>query len=331
MNKNSKFHNLSILLTLAMGIMVASNSYADVATARARAEAARSQANRAEVKAVDAQTAANAAKTGATNAQTAADQAKVEATAVGTKAATDLATAIRALNGAVGGARAAAVNGDRQLERKFKAEAERLQTEIEALKKRAQHECAAFDDKGSQAACLTMLEKINAKNGEVTMHGQDKDTEVQIAKVGQQSKVVQEIFDNANQNMDAIKAIQMGCVNQAFVDKDGVSKSKWECPKDMKRGPQLRYELTNVSKYGDHSVVIEPAESGGNSKWGKVLGFGAIGGAAGGALGWAFFPNHETMEDGSVMHRNYTGLVAGTAIGFVVTAVATLVIEELTE
>lgn len=331
MKKNQNVFKLSIVLTLAVGIMASSTCFADAAAARARAEAARSQANRAEVTAVNAKATADTAKTNAATAQTAADQAKADAVALGTRIGGEIQAKETQLRNAIGAARGAAVAGDRRLEREFKATAEGLQKDIDDLKKKAQHTCAAFTDPTAQKDCLKSIELMHVDDNKVAAEKIKTDGEVAKAEITAKSAGTQAVFDFGKEQLDAVKALETGCLPTTSTA-NGATQVTPKCPDKMRKGGAMAYQFDHIGgANGIHSMTIKPAESKTASKWGKILGVGVLGGAAGAGLGYAFFPNHETLPDGSTIDRPNTGLIGGGALGFLVAAGVTWAVEELTD
>lgn len=323
-----------MLLTLAVALTVSSIAVAQTAAdpnARARAAAARSQANRAESAAVTAKATADQAKTDAAAADAKAQQAQTDAVAVGTRLGTDLQTKEVALRNAIGAARGAAVAGDRRLEREFKAKAEALQKDIDDLKKKAQHTCAAFDKEDVQKECLKSVEAM--KKGELGVEEKRiaADADVAKAEITAKTAGTSAMFDNANSQLDMVKVLETGCL-PTTVTANGATKVETKCPEKMRKGGNMEYTFDHIGgANGIHSVMIKPAQPSKLSKWGKIVGFGVLGGAAGAGLGYAFFPNHETLPDGSTIDRPNTGLIGGAALGFAVTAAVTWAVEELTD
>lgn len=334
MTKFSILKKMGVLLTLAVVFTVASSAIAQTAAdpnARARAAAARSQANRAEGTAVTAKATADQAKADAAAADLKATQAKADAVALGTRLGGEIQTKEGQLRNAIGAARGAAVAGDRRLEKEFKATAESLQKEIDELKKKAQHTCAAFTDPTTQKDCLKSIELMHVDDNKVASQKITADADVAKAEITAKTAGTQAVFDFGKEQLDAVKALETGCLPTTSTA-NGATQVTPKCPDKMRKGGVMAYQFDHIGgANGIHSMTIKPAESKTASKWGKILGVGVLGGAAGAGLGYAFFPNHETLPDGSTIDRPNTGLIGGAALGFAVTAAVTWAIEELTE
>lgn len=322
MSKSYYNNKLSLVLTLVVAFTIVSIPVAfgqqvkpgDVARAGSMAKQAVTQADRAEA-----------------TAEAAKLEAVAQATAVGTQLRQELSGKETNLRNAIGAARGAAAAGDRNLERKFRAEADKLNADIAELKKKAQHTCAAFTDPTAQKDCLKSVETMHLDDNKVENAKVTAQADVAKAEITAKTAGTQAMFDFGKDQLDAVKVLETGCL-PTTVTANGATKVEVKCPDKMRKGGNTEYLFDHIGgPNGIQSMVIRPAQVSKTSKWGKVLGFGALGGVAGGALGFAFFPNRETLDDGSEIHRNYTGPIAGAAIGFAATALATLVIEELTE
>lgn len=316
----SKFHSFLMVALAAIVCFTPLNSAiaAPVSdpSARVKATAAKAKADLATANAATAQAAADAAKANAAVAQAAAVTA-------GTNAAAATAALSRQLNGAIAGARAAAANGDRNLEKELKATADKLQTQIDRL---AKHECGAFSDPSVQNTCLATYEKVSLggidANKAVTINGQNKAADVENAKVGVQKKFIEEDFGHANQRLDMVKAMAMGCITTATVV-DGVSKPTVTCPKDRNSGGALSVKFEDISKNGIRTEVISTeGGSGSGTSFLKIVAAGIVGAFPGAAIGNAFYPNHETDDHGHQIERRYEGAIGGAGTGFIVGAVA---------
>ena len=276
----------------------------------------------ARVKAVAAQAKADKAEADAANANAKAATAQAAAVTAGTNAATAAAALGRQLNSAVAGARAAAANGDRNLEKELKATADKLQTQIDKLSK---HECGAFTEASVQNLCLATYEKV-AMNGQnagkdVAINGQNRTSEVEMAKVAATKSFVTEDFGHANQRLDMVKAIAMGCVTAVTVV-DGVSKPQVVCPKDRNQNGALTVQFEDISKNGVRTEVISTeGGSGSGTSFLKIVAAGLVGALPGAAIGHAMFPNSEPGNGGHWV-RHYEGAIGGAGTGFVIGAVA---------
>lgn len=291
-------------------------------SARVKATAAKVKADKAEANAATAQATADAAKANAANADAKAAAAQAAAITAGTNAATATANLSRQLNGAIAGARAAAANGDRQLEKELKATADKLQGQIDRL---AKHECGAFSDQQVQQVCLATYEKVSLggqnTSAKVAMNGQDKHAEVEVAKVGVAKSFIVEDFSHANQRLDMVKAIALGCVT-TFTVVEGVSKPQVTCPKDRNRGGAISVQFEDFSKNGIRTEVISTeGGSGSGTSFLKIVAAGLVGALPGAAIGHALFPNNEPGNGGHWV-RHYEGAIGGAGTGFVIGSVA---------
>lgn len=270
-----------------------------------------------------------------------ADVAKAEAQAVGAAAAQKVTEAEGRLNTAISRARGAAFSGDRALERKFNAEASAIRTEIEELKKKAKHECAAFDDKTVQTACLSTFEKIRLEEQKTATHNKDKDVEQAGHLIDKQverdnkavevggdvkKKEMEMLFGHSNEKVDLIRALELGCTPKTTI-KGAETVTEYEC----KKGSTVAFDIEskNISKFGVHSIIVKPSEGQSNHPFLKVFTAGLIGAIPGAAIGNAAFPNRETDDQGHLVIRHWEGAIGGAGLGFALSAGAMAVYEYL--
>lgn len=293
-----------------------------------------------------------AARVKATAADVKADQAKADAAAahaqaiaVGNTAAAGVAAAEGRLNTAVARARGAAFAGDRALERKFRSEADAIKTEIEELKKKAKHECAAFGDKDVQLACLVTFEKNHDADAKVTIHNKDKDVEQSKDMLAQRNHEVEAIVGQTNNLVDKAQGTALGCTPKSTTTTDGVVSTENNCAAGAR---SVVVHAKSVTKFGVTVFDITPASvatatSAGNSvddngqsltsagtKAGVVIGSTLVGALIGGGLGYGVQPNHE-MVGGQDVNHQWVGPIGGSSLGAATGLVSSLIWAVLTK
>ncbi len=339
MFKSSLFFNLSKLLTLVMGLMIVSTCFAQsvdlsargsasaantaAAKAKADADAAKAKADKAERDAAAAQAKADTGVTNAAAAQvqantgvTNAAAALARANAVGTNANGKIKDLGRALEDKIRDAKAAADAGNKALEAKINGEIAKIQADIEELKKKAQHECAAFGDVTTQTACLKSLENKAAGAAAV-----------------------------ANHALDDVGMALTGCRPTETKTVDGITTTKYTCPENYKPSVVLNSSTVfgknggGISDFAFTPVGFEKkpagyetedalkAKLGYGAKAAIALGFGLVGGVTGYAAGEGANRSTVTISANGTRSEHSGGGMLGASLGFASGVVVGLIVD----